>query len=239
VCSKMGAHDYSGVDFDDPEYGFKEEDKPELKVSSHFCNGGNLRSSFQAKNEKLLQDLVERCKGGVFGTMAQAVDEIQIPRIKATRPYKTYDGPLNLGDPKNYEESALSINVERYLKTKIARPPTASTVAVKAYVGGEASQSTQTLGEMEGIEHTAPYGAVENDRTYRVEDPMAPGGKKDVPYDSLAKGYMYGRTAVYISESDRNITDLLTVQDFSIIGFVPNTKVSIAFVDMQVYRGER
>lgn len=74
---------------------------------------------------------------------------------------------------------------------------------------------------MDGVEFTA----VRQTRAYKVNDPSAPGGKRDVEYDTLAKGYQYGRTAVPISESEHNITKLETVKSFSIVGFVDADKV--------------
>lgn len=117
----------------------------------------------------------------------------------------------------------MCIYVERYFKTHIARPLTASTVVVKSE---QATQSTQTLDDyqMDGVE----FSAVKQARTYKVNDPKAPGGKRDVEFESLAKGYEYGRTAVHISESEYNITKLETEKSFSIVGFVVRDKVSEA-----------
>lgn len=154
--------------------------------------------------------------------MAQAVEELAIPRIKPVRPFKAYDGPLTLGDPSKYE-SALSIHVERYFKTKRAFPPAASTVVVNHDRGG-LSQS-QTLDgdiEMGGTE----FSGVKHMRTYRVNDSDAPGGKRDVDFEDLAKGYQYGRTVVPFSESDFAVTKLETKKMFTILGFVPFSSVS-------------
>ncbi|KAI0128857.1 Ku70/Ku80 N-terminal alpha/beta domain-containing protein [Xylariales sp. AK1849] len=195
-----------GVDFDDAEYGFKEEDKTGLKKS----------------NEQLLKHLVES-SDGVFGTIAEAIDQLDIPRIKTTRPYKCYDGPLVLGDPEE-DDRALSISVERYFKTHKATPPSASNVVLKS---NHATQSTHTMDgdEMQGVESTGgDFAAVKNARTYKVNDPAAPGGKKDVEFDSLAKGYEYGRTAVHISEAEFNITKLESKKSFSIVGFIQQDK---------------
>ncbi|KAF7551605.1 hypothetical protein G7046_g7676 [Stylonectria norvegica] len=189
-----------GVDFDDPEYGFKEEDKPEQK----------------AENEKVLKTLVDDCQNGVFASIGEAIDEIDTPRVKSVKPYKTYDGSLTLGDPETFP-AALNINVERYFKTHQAKPLAASTVVVKSEQVG--SQSTQTIEgeEMEGVE----FSAVKQARSYKVNDPDAPGGKRDVEFEALAKGFEYGRTAVHISESEHNITKIETKKSFSIIGFIP------------------
>jgi len=149
--------------------------------------------------------------------MAEAIDDLQTPRAKVVKPYKTYDGLLTLGDPES--PTAMSIGVERYFKIHLARPQGASTVVVKSE-----TQSTQTLDEdaMEGVD----FSAVKQARTYKVNDPDAPGGKRDVEYESLAKGYEYGRTAVHISESEHNITKIETLKSFSIVGFIPYDKVS-------------
>ncbi|KAL2693793.1 hypothetical protein Neosp_000356 [[Neocosmospora] mangrovei] len=192
-----------GVDFDNPDYGFKEEDKPNTKE----------------ENEKALKLLVDDCQNGVFATIAEAIDELDTPRIKSVKPYKTYDGTLTLGDPERLP-SAMKINVERYFKTHLARPLTASTVAVKSE--GTGSESTQAVegDEMDGVE----FSAVRQARSYKVNDPDAPGGKRDVEFEDLAKGFEYGRTAVHISESEHNITKIETQKSFSIVGFIPCSK---------------
>ena len=58
-----------GVDFDDSDYGFKEESKDATKT----------------ENEAILKQLCEDCDGA-FGTLAQAVDELQMPRVKPVKP---------------------------------------------------------------------------------------------------------------------------------------------------------
>ncbi|KAI5465546.1 SPOC like C-terminal domain-containing protein [Mariannaea sp. PMI_226] len=191
-----------GVDFDDLDYGFKEEDKPDIK----------------ANNEKALKRLVEECNNGVFASIVEAIDELDTPRVKSVKPYKTFDGPLTLGNPEKFP-AALSINVERYFKTHLARPLAASTVVVKSEQEG-GSQEVLEEDAMEGVE----FSAVKQARSYKVNDPGAPGGKRDVEFDDLAKGFEYGRTAVHISESEHNITKIETIKSFSIVGFIPFEK---------------
>ncbi|KAI0862643.1 Ku70/Ku80 N-terminal alpha/beta domain-containing protein [Xylaria cubensis] len=197
-----------GVDFDDAEFGFKEEDK----------------SSIKEQNEETLKGLAEKCDG-MFGTMAEAIAELETPRIKTVKPYKTYDGLLTLGDP-NVHEDAMAINVERYFKTHKAAVPPASRVVMKTDSNGDASGTMGNADgdEMEGVEPTPSFSAVKDARTYKVIDPKAIGGKRDVDFDELAKGYEYGRTAVHISESEFNITKIETVKSFSIVGFIYQEK---------------
>lgn len=193
------------MDFDDNEFGFKEEDKTIQKAS----------------NERILKELTDACEGQ-YGTIAEAIEELDAPRIKPVRPFKTYDGPLTLGDPGN--ENSMRILVERYFKTHKAPVPPASNVVVKS---GNATQSTGTTDgdAMQGVEATGgAFAAVKSSRNYKVNDPAAPGGKRDVPFEDLAKGYEYGRTAVHISESEHNITKIETEKGFAILGFIGTEK---------------
>lgn len=168
----------------------------------------------------MLKSLVDGCDNGMFATIADAVDRLDTPTVKSVKPYRTYEGALTLGDPDKFP-SAVNINVERYFKTHLARPLGATTVVVKPENVGSDAQSTQTVEEMDGVE----FSAVKQARTYKVNDPDAPGGKRDVEFGSLAKGYEYGRTAVPISESEHNITKLETTKSFTILGFIPQEKV--------------
>lgn len=72
---------------------------------------------------------------------------------------------------------------------------------------------------------TSTFSSVLQHRLYKINDPSAPGGKRDVEYDELSKGYEYGSTAVHIAESEWSITKLNTNKEFTIIGFVTKEKV--------------
>ncbi|KAK8035967.1 ATP-dependent DNA helicase II subunit 2 [Apiospora marii] len=197
-----------GVDFDDSEFGFKEEDKTEQK----------------ATNEGLLKQLTDACDGQ-FGTIAEAIAELSFPRLKPVKPYKTYEGPLTLGDP---QQGAMSIDVERYFKTHKATIPPASNVVLQ-------QNHAKRSGDGNGLEEIQSSGgnfaAVSNERTYTVNDPTKPKGKREVLYEELAKGYEYGRTAVHISDSEHNITKIETTKGFAIVGFIPQENFE-PFVNM-------
>lgn len=189
-----------GVDFDDPEYGVKEEDK----------------DSHKAFNENLLRGFAEGCNG-VCGTLEEAIAELDTPRIKDVKSMPSFKGMLRLGDPGKYE-TALQIPVERYFKTYVAHPPSASSFVARS--GDAEGQERKDLEPNQGEALTA----VRMSRTYQVNDPSAPGGKVDVERDDLAKGYEYGRTAVHISQIDENITRLDTFACLDLIGFVHQEK---------------
>lgn len=166
----------------------------------------------------MLRGLVEDCDG-VYGTLAQAIAELDTPRVKVVRGIPSFRGELKLGDPTKYD-TALRIQVERYYRTYVARPPTASSFVISS----EQSQaSPETLESQKSID--ANLTSVRNIRTYHVDDPSAVGGKRELEREELAKGYEYGRTAVHISESDENITKLETSAALELIGFIQADKV--------------
>lgn len=191
-------------------------------------------NALQAENEKLLQSLVEGCDGA-YGTLEQAISEMEIPRTKQVRSMATFKGNLQLGDPENYK-TAICIPVERYYRTYIAKPPTASSFALRSDVAAsednpESAQSSATFGGPEGTQSQAgdesTLTSIRPMRTYQIKDEDAPGGKVEIEKDDLAKGYEYGRTAVHISETDEIITTLKTLAAIELVGFIQSPIVSV------------
>ncbi|GES62790.1 ATP-dependent DNA helicase II subunit 2 [Aspergillus terreus] len=196
-----------GADFDDPEYGVKEENKDARK----------------AENEELLRNLTESCDGA-YGTLEQAVSELDIPRVKVVKSMASFKGHLQLGNPEMYE-TAVRIPVERYYRTYVAKPPSASSYVLRSDLA--AGEGTNEQPESAAAQENEPgdgntMTSVRNLRTYQVTDEIAPGGKIDVERDDLAKGYEYGRTAVHIDTTDENITTLETFAGLELIGFIAN-----------------
>jgi len=164
------------------------------------------KSPIKARNERSFRELAEK-SGGILGTMKEAIEELSIPRIKSVRPTATYKGELRLGS--NDYDTAIFIQIERYPKVMRRTPPTASSFALKSDSSSQADGLT----------------GVRSEYSYHVSDEEAPGGKRDIAREDLAKGYEYGRTAVHISESDENITKLETEAAYEILGFIPSDKV--------------
>ncbi|KAJ5703438.1 hypothetical protein N7493_011827 [Penicillium malachiteum] len=194
-----------GPDFDDPESGVKEEDKDERK----------------AQNETLLRDFIATLpENGIFGTLESAISELDIPRIKEVKHMASFKGFLSLGNAGEYE-TAIRIPVERYAKTMVAKPPTASSYVLRS--GNEPGEGVDPATAQAPVEWESLV-TIRTSRTYQVADESAPGGKADVEREELAKGYEYGRTVVPITEMDENITTLTTFAGMEIIGFVANDK---------------
>lgn len=139
-------------------------------------------------------------------------------------------------------DTALCIDVERFPRTMVRRPLTASRFVQRSDLSNapaSAQSSSTILPDADDVEASIPQAdhssltVVRSTRTYQVVDEGAPGGKRDVERDDLAKGYEYGRTAVHISESDENVTKLETQAGLEIIGFIPWSSVCLAFLLQQ------
>ncbi|KAI5804563.1 putative Ku family DNA helicase [Geopyxis carbonaria] len=192
-----------GIDFDDAEYGFNEEGKDQHKK----------------ENEEVLKNLCEECDG-VFGTLEEAVSELGMPRLKSVRPVASYKGKLTLGDTK-VDEVCFAIDVERYPRTMVAKPVSASRyVDVPGSAEDESSEQTVQLEDRGAKE----LQAVKMARAYKVDDEENPERKKEIERDELEKGYKYGRTVVPISATDELITILPTESSMQIVGFIPVEK---------------
>lgn len=177
-----------------------------------------ISNTIQVNNEQILKSFVEKCNGN-FGTLAEAIDQLNIPRLKQTRPVPSFRGQLTLGDAEKYD-ATLTIDVERYPCTMLAKPPTASSFVVRTDLGapGPSEQPQDGLG---GEDHPmSDLAAVRHQRGYQVDDPDEPGAKKNVEMEDLEKGYEYGRTAVHIAESDMNVVKLETTAALELVGFV-------------------
>ena len=156
----------------------------------------------------------------------EAIEELGMPRLKSTRPVPTFKGQLILGDPENKHGNTLFIDVERYPKTMVRKPPPARSYAVQKTDSTQSSTTMISSALMEEVASGDNFGGLHTERLYEVEDPDVSGGKRTVKSEELAKGYEYGRTAVPISDSDWNVLKLETSAGLQIIGFIPIDNVS-------------
>ena len=162
--------------------------------------------------------------------MAAAVQELQTPRIKSTRPVASYKGKLRLGDAGAYD-GAFAIDIERYPRTMKAKGPTASQFQV-------VKDEDKKDGDLEMAEagDQAPgesLHAVRQSRTYQVKDEEGDEAI-EIDKEDMEKGYKYGRTIVPISSTDETVTVLETEPALELIGFIPTQSVGSATASVWV-----
>ncbi|KAJ7451138.1 SPOC domain-like protein [Mycena latifolia] len=103
-----------GIDFDDDEIPYEEEDKSNVK----------------AENEAFYAELVAGLSSGVLGTCALALRETMRPDIKLTK--STLMGTtLRLGDPDSRPEEAMEINIKTSKCTALNRPKSWKKFAIR------------------------------------------------------------------------------------------------------------
>ncbi|CAG8576643.1 10731_t:CDS:2 [Acaulospora colombiana] len=95
-----------GVDFDDEELGFFEDNK----------------SSTKKNNEEFLRKFVSDCQQGTIFSMEEALRQLSKPYIRPVRPTPIYRGTLTLGDFEKNPQSSLMFNIEMYNRTTKAKP---------------------------------------------------------------------------------------------------------------------
>jgi len=157
--------------------------------------------------------------------MNEAIAELDTPRIKEVKPMVSYKGFLSLGDAEQYQ-SAMQIDVERYPRTMLKAPPSASSFVLKAEGAAYDRQEPQANGH-DQAENGDGLATVKNLRAYQVKDEAAPGGKRDVERADLEKGYEYGATVVPVSDSDATVFNMETKAAYEIVGFIPVESVSM------------
>ncbi|KAG0044609.1 ATP-dependent DNA helicase II subunit 2 [Gryganskiella cystojenkinii] len=172
-----------------------------------------VKTDMQAQNEEFYKGLCNNTGGDVF-SLNEAVELTSQFYTKKIKPTATYRGVLNLGDPENHPDAALSIPVHMFPSTMLARFPNAKKYSVLS--------ESAVLDELpEGR-----TGLVNLSRTYKlkVTADMASGDMdvdeaQEVPQDALEKAYMYGKTIVPIRAVDIEAYKLRTAKSLTILGF--------------------
>jgi ATP-dependent DNA helicase 2 subunit 2 len=141
--------------------------------------------------------------------MAEAITFMANPQVKEVRSVSSYRGVLTIRSPNLFPDNAISIDVERYPRTKRLAPSSAS-----KYVPPPAQGAP--LGGIQG-------GSVALQRTYKSKN-----GEEDVEVskEDLEKGYSYGRKVLHSSDADVGYLNFETTADFGILEFVEQAGVS-------------
>lgn len=164
--------------------------------------------------------------GGSCRNISALVSKLGIPFVKTVRPFRSYRGTLTIGWTDKLEEATISINVEQFACVMPAKPLTEKQFAGRKDEGADGTgQSSITMQESGDVQESEGLAAVKRTRAYQVDDPSAPGGKRDVEKDDLEKGFEYGRTAVHVNADDMSLVQLETSPGLEVVGFVAQEKV--------------
>ncbi|KAG6333279.1 hypothetical protein ID866_5813 [Astraeus odoratus] len=209
-----------GVDFDDAELPYHEEDKSEIKRENELFYAKFISS--------LPEDL------GLMGTLARALDSLAYPNVKETKS-ALMTNTLRIGDVEARDEEAVEIAIRIAKCTSIARPGTwkrfcRSTVDHSEDDDDEGERKVVFKEVMTRTEYTIDRTPAEGDDGDKHDDDSMDvdedqsedredGRLEKVEKEQLIRGFKYGST--YVPCPDAQFPRLNTKQGIEICGFFP------------------
>ncbi|KAI9014097.1 SPOC like C-terminal domain-containing protein [Hyaloraphidium curvatum] len=211
------------MDFDDAERGFKEEDKPQMKVWSKRLHQSTCHLTLppQADNEQSIRDFCEKYGQSIF-TVGEAAKYITAIKTKEVRPTTVFRGALTLGEPATPVSAededdpdvvpagqGLSIAVHAYNKTSELK-----VLAAKKF----SARSRQIHGQpvSGGVSILRSFQTVPPE----AEEDQAKEEPQEVDQSDVTRAYRYGSRLVPINEADQEGGKLRTIQGLWILGSV-------------------
>ncbi|KIP04439.1 hypothetical protein PHLGIDRAFT_15192 [Phlebiopsis gigantea 11061_1 CR5-6] len=205
-----------GIDFDDADFGYKEEDKSTIKRA----------------NEEFFHTFVDRLDPdlGIVGNCAFAIEEVSRPEVKQTKS-ALMANVLRLGDVENHPEEAIEIVVKTSKCTAFARPKSFKKFA---RLGDEDEDIIMRNTDDDVDELTANYGQLsmqtqyvydpsgaheDDDGEVKEEEPEQKKELVEIDKEDLVRGYKYGSS--YVPVPDGNFPKLETKKGIEICGFFP------------------
>ncbi|KAH8101566.1 SPOC domain-like protein [Cristinia sonorae] len=242
TAKKMNVLDISltivGVDFDDEEMPFEEEDKPEIK----------------RVNEEFFHNFISKLDKGSIGNCQYALQEVSRPDVKQTKS-ALLGHELRIGDTETYPDEAIRLQVKASKCTALSRPKSWKRFARANPRDPDIIMRTQQDDDYgpkaifsELTRRTEYYVDKKKDEDDEDEDM---DGEKDaaakvaadseevpteaerVEKEELIRGFKYG--ASFVPCPDGNFNRLPTKKGIDICGFFPteNFKRDQAMGDVQ------
>ncbi|KIJ23946.1 hypothetical protein M422DRAFT_275388 [Sphaerobolus stellatus SS14] len=177
-----------GVDFDDDEMPFREEDKSDVK----------------RENESFYRQFAGALNESVVGTAAFALQECSKPDIKMMKSalMKT---TLKVGDVEARPEQAIEIHVRTSKCTAISRPPSMKKFA-KRQIQPDAmdvdEEKTFTLLDRK-TQYYVEKDKGDGDSDFDEDKAADEEDEEPVEKENLVRGYKYGASFVPVDEDDQ------------------------------------
>ncbi|TCD60796.1 ATP-dependent DNA helicase II subunit 2 [Steccherinum ochraceum] len=210
-----------GIDFDDEEMSFEEEDKDNIKRA----------------NEKFFHSFVGMLDSGSIGNCELALEEVSRPDIKQVKS-ALMGHELRIGDPDNFPEEGTRLQVKTSKATAKATPKSWKRFAKLPETTADGDVIMKTVDE-DGEEKVL-YGELsrrteyyfaekQEDEESTTEDDdeddfgefKAPKQGKTIDKEELIRGFKYG--ASFVPCPDGSFPRLPTKKGIDICGFFPET----------------
>jgi ATP-dependent DNA helicase 2 subunit 2 len=236
----------SGVDFDDEELPYYEENKSKIKVPLTISLSHASFSVQQRANEEFYKTLTSAMKTGIVGTCALALRETTRPDIKATR--STLMGTiLRLGDVEVRPDEALEISIKTSKCTSVQSPKGWKKFGRREADGNREARANHEEGKATFVQlrmRTEYYIDRSEDHEDEIKNEVDADGDqtmKDgetkakeetlekVEKEQLIRGFKYGST--FVPCPDGQFPRLNTTRGIDICGFfqAKNVRLVLAF----------
>jgi hypothetical protein len=227
----------SGIDFDDDEFPFHEENKSTIKVNFlPFILSSQLILLSKVENEAFYHKLTSSLNNGLVGTCAFALQEIARPDIKQTKS-ALMGTVLRLGDVDVRPEEAIEILVKASKCTALARPKSWKKFGRREKdddemeVDGELEEKSVFAQLKMRTEYYIDHSTQEGDEQEKMDVGSGDEGEENekniekVEKEQLIRGFKYGST--YVPCPDGQFPRLSTRKGIDICGFFHAKNVSI------------
>lgn len=219
----------SGVDFDDEELPFEEENKSEVKVHTSIFVHHLTHSSLQTENEAFYREFVAKLDNGVLGTCAHALQEIARPEVKVTKSV-LMGSVLRIGDVNGRPDEAMEIMIKTSKCTALARPKSWKRFAKRGEEkSAEDGETKMEVDEDEAeqvlfaqLKMRSEYYLENKDENGEIKVKQEDGGEpveeeQRLEKEELTRGFKYGST--YVPCPDGQFERLKTKKGIELLGF--------------------
>ncbi|KIK66132.1 hypothetical protein GYMLUDRAFT_158553 [Collybiopsis luxurians FD-317 M1] len=214
-----------GVDFDDEEYGYAQEEKPHIK---------------RVNEEFLCNQLVPAVKGAIAGNLDHVLEQISFPDVKTSRS-TLMNNVLRIGDVDTRAEEAMEIFIKTSKCTAVTRPKAFKKFSIRPKTAEELEAEQRAMDLDEKVEKIITFAQLKARTEYFIdksevkeeeeeeikveeetEDDVAKRNLEKIDKELLIKGFKYGTS--YVPCLEGQFQKLPTKKGIDLIGFIPEKK---------------
>ncbi|KAJ3980021.1 SPOC domain-like protein [Lentinula detonsa] len=213
-----------GVDFDDEEFDYVQENKPD----------------FKRVNEEFFRDqFCQNVNDSVIGNLDRVLEQISLPDVKTSRS-TLMQNVLRIGDVDTRTEEAMEILIKTCKCTAINRPKSFKKFAIRPKTAREEEAEQQSMDVDDDEKKVVTYAQLKARTEYYVDklDPKDEDTEEQVKTEEdaepqsedlekvekeeLIRGFKYGTS--YVPCPEGQFPKLPTKKGIDLIGFIPEKK---------------
>ncbi|KAI8082883.1 SPOC like C-terminal domain-containing protein [Halteromyces radiatus] len=188
-------------------------------------------------NQQNWKKLSQTVPGATIHSIHEAYENAKGMKTKEIKPMPSYRGFLYLGDPRMYDQRALSININMFPLTSVAHPPAAKKWSTLSDLvqnkNNDASSSPRHL--THAVNMIRKYRLKDTGNNTDTQQPAHDDSFLDVDPNTLEKVYPFGKTLVKITAEEEEYLRIQTTPGMWIIGFLGKDAVRRDYILSKAY----